>query len=92
MLCRYVCGMARACSPSAGNAGLALGVLGSWATGPEQGDRAALAAVWSGAIVGSWSGGASKAIGEAGWPGVQSRPRSPTMRSGRHRHGRKREW
>jgi hypothetical protein len=71
---------------------LALGVLGSQATGPERGDRAALVAVWSGAVIGSWSGGASKAIGEAGRPGVLSRPWSPTVRSGRHRHGREREW
>jgi hypothetical protein len=71
---------------------LALGVLGSQATGPEHGDRAALTAVWSGAIVGSWSGGASKAIGEARRLGVLSRPWSPTVRSGRHRHGREREW
>jgi hypothetical protein len=92
MPCRHVRGTTRACSPSAGNAGLALGVLGSRAIGPEQGDRAALTAVWSGAVVGSWSGGASKAIGEAGRPGVLSRPRSPTVRSGRHRHGREREW
>jgi hypothetical protein len=92
MPCRHVRGTARACSPSAGNVGLALGVLGSQVTGPEHGDRAALTAVWLGVVVGSWSGGASKAIGEAGRPGVLSRPRSLTVRSGRHRHGREREW
>jgi hypothetical protein len=56
--------------PSARNAELALGALGSQAAGPERGDRAALAVVWSGASTGSCSGGASKAIGEAGRPGV----------------------
>jgi hypothetical protein len=58
---------------SAGNAGLALGALGSQATGPERGDRAAPAVVWSGASTGSCSGGASKAIGEVGRPGVLSK-------------------
>jgi hypothetical protein len=58
---------------SAGNAGLALGALGSQATGPERGDRAALAVVWSGASTGSCSGGASNAIGEVGRPGVLSK-------------------
>jgi hypothetical protein len=58
---------------SAGNAGLALGALSSQATGPERGDRAACAAVWSGASTRSWSGGASKAIGEVGRQGVLSK-------------------
>jgi hypothetical protein len=70
---RDVCGAARSRSPSAGNAGLALGALGSQATGPERGDRAALAVVWSGASTGSCSGGASNAIGEVGRPGVLSK-------------------
>jgi hypothetical protein len=55
---------------SAGNAGLAQGALGSQATGPERGDRAALAAVWSGNATGSWSGAVGEVIGEAGRPGV----------------------
>jgi hypothetical protein len=57
-------------SPRLGTRGLALGALGSQATGPERGDRAALAAVWLGAVIGSWSGGVSEVIGEAGRQGV----------------------
>jgi hypothetical protein len=59
--------------PRLGTRGLAPGALDSQATGPERGDRAALAAVWSGAITGSWSGGYSEAIGEAGRPGVRQK-------------------
>jgi hypothetical protein len=59
--------------PRLGMWGLAPGALGSQATGPERGDRAALIAIWSGAITGSWSGGDSEAIGEAGWPGVRQK-------------------
>jgi hypothetical protein len=56
-----------------GTRGLALGALGSQATGPNHGDWAALAAIWSGAVTGSWSGGASEAIGEVGRPGMLSK-------------------
>jgi hypothetical protein len=56
--------------PRLGTRGLALGALGSLAIGPERGDRAALAAVWSGDVTGSWSGGVDEVIGEAGRLGV----------------------
>jgi hypothetical protein len=70
--CRVGTGAARLIFvlPQLGTRGLAPGALGSQATGPEQGDRAALAAVWSGAVTGSWSGGVGEVIGEAGRPSV----------------------
>jgi hypothetical protein len=70
--CRVGTGAARLVFilPRLGMWGLAPGALGSQATGPEQGDRAALTAVWSGNATGSWSGGVGEAIGEAGRPGM----------------------
>jgi hypothetical protein len=56
--------------PRLGTWGLAPGALGSQATWPERGDRAVLAAVWSGSATGSWSGGVGELIGEAGRLGV----------------------
>jgi hypothetical protein len=56
--------------PQLGTRGLAPGALVLQATGPERGDRAVLAAVWSGKATGSWSGGVEELIGEAGWPGM----------------------
>jgi hypothetical protein len=56
--------------PRLGTRGLAPGALGLQATGPEQGDRVVLAAVWLGKATGSWSGGVGELIGEAGRPGV----------------------
>jgi hypothetical protein len=74
MPCRNGRCTARSCSPSAGNAGLALGAPGVQETKPERGDRAmfALARSWGG--VGSWSGGSGASIGEARRPGVLPMP------------------
>jgi hypothetical protein len=74
MLCKNGRGTARSCSPSAGNAGLALGALGVQETGLERGDRAMLASNRSWGGVGSWSGGGGALIGEAGLPGVLPTP------------------
>jgi hypothetical protein len=70
--CRAGMGVARLgfIRPQLGTRGLALGALDLQAIGPERGDRAVLAAVWSGKATGSWSGGVGELIGEAGWPGV----------------------
>jgi hypothetical protein len=56
--------------PRLGMRGLAPGALGLQATGPERGDRAVLAAVWSGRATGLWSGGVGELIGEVGRLGV----------------------
>jgi hypothetical protein len=56
--------------PRLGTRGLAPGALGLQATGPERGDRAVLAAVWSGKATGLWIGGVGELIGEAGRPGM----------------------
>jgi hypothetical protein len=56
--------------PRLGTPGLAPGTLGLQATGPERGDRAVLAPVWSGKVTGLWSGGVGEFIGKAGRPGV----------------------
>jgi hypothetical protein len=56
--------------PRLGMLGLAPGALGLQATGPERGDRAVLAAVWSGEATWSWSGGVGELIGKVGRPGV----------------------
>jgi hypothetical protein len=71
MPCKNGRGMARSRSPSARNAGLALGVQ---ATVPERGDRATSASARSWGGVGSWSGGCGASIGEAGRPGVLPTP------------------
>jgi hypothetical protein len=56
MPCRNGRSTARSRSPSAGNAGLALGAFGVQATVPERGDRATSASARSWGGVGSWSG------------------------------------
>jgi hypothetical protein len=74
--CRAGMGVARLgfIRPRLGTWGLAPGALGLQATGPERGDRAMLAAVWSGKATRSWSGGVGELIGEAGRPGVLHKP------------------
>jgi hypothetical protein len=74
MPCRNGCGTARSRSPSARNAGLALGALGVQETVPERGDRATFASARSWGGVGSWSGGSGTSIGEAGRLGVLPTP------------------
>jgi hypothetical protein len=71
MPCRNGRGMARSHSPSAGNAGLTLGVQ---ETVLERGDRVTFASARSWGGVGSWSGGSGASIGEAGRPGMLPTP------------------
>jgi hypothetical protein len=70
--CRAGMGVARLgfIRPRLGTRRLAPDALDLQAIGPERGDRAVLAAVWSGKATGSWSGGVGELIGEAGQPGV----------------------